>query len=168
MKTTGTEKSYFTLKITLHLIQGLGVQYFQWGEQWKVTVWLGVTGGRGIYPVHPADGISPCTGADVTAAEPSSSDSRGERPDPFAHTEEQLLGAGEGSYLPQPPLDREDALQAATVANLRAALMSKNSLLSLKADVPGDDSSLLFEYLPKGTHSLSRKFVGLCCLFIGA
>ncbi|XP_040506899.1 zinc finger and BTB domain-containing protein 46 isoform X3 [Gallus gallus] len=93
--------------------------------------------------------------ADVTAAEPSSSDSRGERPDPFAHTEEQLLGAGEGSYLPQPPLDREDALQAATVANLRAALMSKNSLLSLKADVLGDDSSLLFEYLPKGTHSLS-------------
>ncbi|XP_003212108.2 zinc finger and BTB domain-containing protein 46 isoform X5 [Meleagris gallopavo] len=93
--------------------------------------------------------------AEVTAAEPSSSDSRGERPDPFVHTEEQLLGAGEGSYLPQPPLDREDALQAATVANLRAALMSKNSLLSLKADVLGDDSSLLFEYLPKGTHSLS-------------
>ncbi|NXJ14092.1 ZBT46 protein, partial [Odontophorus gujanensis] len=93
--------------------------------------------------------------ADVTAAEPSSSDSRGERPDPFAHAEEQLLGAGEGSYLQQPPLDREDALQAATVANLRAALMSKNSLLSLKADVLGDDSSLLFEYLPKGTHSLS-------------
>ncbi|XP_052539532.1 zinc finger and BTB domain-containing protein 46 isoform X3 [Tympanuchus pallidicinctus] len=93
--------------------------------------------------------------ADVTAAEPSSSDSRGERPDPFVHSEEQLLGAGEGSYLPQPPLDREDALQAATVANLRAALMSKNSLLSLKADVLGDDSSLLFEYLPKGTHSLS-------------
>ncbi|XP_052539533.1 zinc finger and BTB domain-containing protein 46 isoform X4 [Tympanuchus pallidicinctus] len=87
--------------------------------------------------------------ADVTAAEPSSSDSRGERPDPFVHSEEQLLGAGEGSYLPQPPLDREDALQAATVANLRAALMSKNSLLSLKADVLGDDSSLLFEYLPK-------------------
>ncbi|XP_072206227.1 zinc finger and BTB domain-containing protein 46 isoform X5 [Excalfactoria chinensis] len=87
--------------------------------------------------------------ADVTAAEPSSSDNRGERPDPFAHTEEQLLGAGEGSYLPQPPLDREDALQAATVANLRAALISKNSLLSLKADVLGDDSSLLFEYLPK-------------------
>ncbi|XP_015737396.1 zinc finger and BTB domain-containing protein 46 isoform X1 [Coturnix japonica] len=94
--------------------------------------------------------------ADVTAAEPSSSDSRGERPDLFAHTEEQLLGAGEGSYLPQPPLDREDALQAAAVANLRAALISKNSLLSLKADVLGDDSSLLFEYLPKGTHSLSR------------
>lgn len=111
--------------------------------------------------MHPADGVSPCTGAEVTAAEPSSSDSRGERPDPFVHTEEQLLGAGEGSYLPQPPLDREDALQAATVANLRAALMSKNSLLSLKADVLGDDSSLLFEYLPKGTHSLSRKFVGL-------
>ncbi|OXB78498.1 UNVERIFIED_CONTAM: hypothetical protein H355_007528 [Colinus virginianus] len=106
--------------------------------------------------------------ADVTAAEPSSSDSRGERPDPFAHTEEQLLGAGEGSYLQQPPLDREDALQAATVANLRAALMSKNSLLSLKADVLGDDSSLLFEYLPKGTHSLSRKFVALCYLFTGA
>ncbi|KAM9218977.1 zinc finger and BTB domain-containing protein 46 [Leptosomus discolor] len=94
-------------------------------------------------------------GAEVAATEPSSSDSRVERPDPYANVEEALLG-GEGSYISQPLTpEKEDALQAATVANLRAALMSKNSLLSLKADMLGEDSSLLFEYLPKGTHSLS-------------
>ncbi|XP_041903565.1 zinc finger and BTB domain-containing protein 46 isoform X2 [Corvus kubaryi] len=93
--------------------------------------------------------------ADVAGTEPSSSDSRVERPDPYANVEEALLG-GESSYIQQPLTpDKEDALQAATVANLRAALMSKNSLLSLKADMLGEDSSLLFEYLPKGTHSLS-------------
>ncbi|XP_010218125.1 PREDICTED: zinc finger and BTB domain-containing protein 46 isoform X1 [Tinamus guttatus] len=85
------------------------------------------------------------TSADVAVAEPSSSDSRGERSEPYGAADEALL-PGEDSYL---------SLQAAAVANLRAALMSKNSLLSLKADVLGEDSSLLFEYLPKGTHSLS-------------
>ncbi|XP_059683190.1 zinc finger and BTB domain-containing protein 46 [Gavia stellata] len=94
-------------------------------------------------------------GADVTVTEPSSSDSRVERPDPYANVDEALIG-GEASYISQPLTpEKEDALQAATVANLRAALMSKNSLLSLKADMLGEDSSLLFEYLPKGTHSLS-------------
>ncbi|KAM9260262.1 zinc finger and BTB domain-containing protein 46 [Cariama cristata] len=93
--------------------------------------------------------------ADVTVTEPSSSDSRVERSDPYANVEEALIG-GEASYISQPLTpEKEDALQAATVANLRAALMSKNSLLSLKADMLGEDSSLLFEYLPKGTHSLS-------------
>ncbi|KAM6053181.1 zinc finger and BTB domain-containing protein 46 isoform 1-T6 [Theristicus caerulescens] len=94
--------------------------------------------------------------ADVTVTEPSSSDSRVEQSDPYANVEEALIG-GEASYISQPLTpEKEDALQAATVANLRAALMSKNSLLSLKADMLGEDSSLLFEYLPKGTHSLSR------------
>ncbi|KAM6248325.1 zinc finger and BTB domain-containing protein 46 isoform 2-T5 [Porphyrio hochstetteri] len=93
--------------------------------------------------------------ADVTVTEPSSSDSRMDRSDPYANVDEALI-AGEASYISQPLTpEKEDALQAATVANLRAALMSKNSLLSLKADMLGDDSSLLFEYLPKGTHSLS-------------
>ncbi|KAM6053188.1 zinc finger and BTB domain-containing protein 46 isoform 3-T8 [Theristicus caerulescens] len=93
--------------------------------------------------------------ADVTVTEPSSSDSRVEQSDPYANVEEALIG-GEASYISQPLTpEKEDALQAATVANLRAALMSKNSLLSLKADMLGEDSSLLFEYLPKGTHSLS-------------
>uniref|UniRef100_A0A8C3WDN3 Zinc finger and BTB domain-containing protein 46 n=1 Tax=Catagonus wagneri TaxID=51154 RepID=A0A8C3WDN3_9CETA len=94
--------------------------------------------------------------ADLTVAEAGSSDSRGERPELFAHTDEGLLGA-EASYL-GPPLtpEKDDVLpQAAAVANLRAALRSKNSLLSLKADVLGDDSSLLLEYLPQGAHSLS-------------
>lgn len=96
--------------------------------------------------------------ADLTSTEASGSDSRGDRAELYAHVDEGLLG-GEASYL-GPPLtpEKDDALhQATAVANLRAALMSKNSLLSLKADVLGDDSSLLLEYLPKGAHSLARK-----------
>ncbi|XP_019661960.2 zinc finger and BTB domain-containing protein 46 isoform X1 [Ailuropoda melanoleuca] len=95
--------------------------------------------------------------ADLTVTEAGSSDSRGERAELFGHVDEGLLG-GEASYL-GPPLtsEKEEALhQATAVANLRAALLSKNSLLSLKADVLGDDSSLLLDYLPKGAHSLSR------------
>lgn len=96
--------------------------------------------------------------SDLTVTEASNSDSRGDRVDLCAHVDEGLLGA-EASYLGRPLTpEKDEALQQATaVANLRAALMSKNSLLSLKADVLGDDSALLLEYLPKGTHSLSRK-----------
>lgn len=96
--------------------------------------------------------------SDLTVTEASSSDSRGDRVSLCAHMDEGLLGA-EASYLGRPLTpEKDEALQqAAAVANLRAALMSKNSLLSLKADVLGDDSALLLEYLPKGTHSLSRK-----------
>ncbi|XP_073744466.1 zinc finger and BTB domain-containing protein 46 isoform X4 [Callorhinus ursinus] len=96
--------------------------------------------------------------ADLTVTEASSSDSRGERAELFGHVDEGLLG-GEASYL-GPPLtpEKEEALhQATAVANLRAALLSKNSLLSLKADMLRDDSSLLLDYLPKGTHSLSHR-----------
>uniref|UniRef100_A0A8D0HSW4 Zinc finger and BTB domain containing 46 n=1 Tax=Sphenodon punctatus TaxID=8508 RepID=A0A8D0HSW4_SPHPU len=100
---------------------------------------------------------------DVTVTEPSSSNSRMERSDLYANVDEALLG-GEASYLSEPLTpEKEDALQAAAVANLRAALMSKNSLLSLKADMLGEESSLLFEYLPKGTHSLSRLGTNLNC-----
>ncbi|XP_008108444.1 zinc finger and BTB domain-containing protein 46 isoform X1 [Anolis carolinensis] len=92
---------------------------------------------------------------DLTGAEANSSDSRIERVDLYSAVDEALLG-GEASYLSQPLTpEKENALQAVAVANLRAALMSKNSLLSLKADMLGEESSLLFEYLPKGTHSLS-------------
>ncbi|XP_026544397.1 zinc finger and BTB domain-containing protein 46 [Notechis scutatus] len=92
---------------------------------------------------------------DLTGAEPNNSDNRIERVDLYAKVDEALLG-GDVSYLSQPlNPEKEDALQALAVANLRAALMSKNSLLSLKADMLGEESSLLFEYLPKGTHSLS-------------
>ncbi|XP_066417677.1 zinc finger and BTB domain-containing protein 46 isoform X1 [Molothrus aeneus] len=112
-----------------------------------------------VLPLLPASGwpySSRDPSADAAGTEPSSSDSRVERPEPYSNVEEALL-AGESSYIQQPLTpDKEDALQAATVANLRAALMSKNSLLSLKADMLSEDSSLLFEYLPKGTHSLSR------------
>lgn len=126
-------------------------------------------GGQGVAPAPqsapprpggPRNDLLSLSSADVDLAvtEAGSSDSRGERADLYAHGDEGLLG-GEASYL-GPPLtpEKDDALQqATTVANLRAALMSKNSLLSLKADVLGDDSSLLLEYLPKGAHSLSCK-----------
>ncbi|XP_029689029.1 zinc finger and BTB domain-containing protein 46 isoform X2 [Takifugu rubripes] len=94
-------------------------------------------------------------GADVT--EPNSSDSRGERLDFFLKQEEALTT--EASYLG--PSESEEAGGGAgrgtisSVANLKAALMSKNSLLSMRSDMMGDDNPLLYEYLPKGGHSLS-------------
>lgn len=97
------------------------------------------------------------SGADVT--EPNSSDSRGERLDFFLKQEEALTT--EPSYLG--PSESEEAVGRAgggtlsSVANLKAALMSKNSLLSLRAEMMGDDNPLLYEYLPKGGHSLSCK-----------
>lgn len=104
---------------------------------------------------------------DLTGTEPGSSDGRIERVDLYASVDEALLG-GEASYLSQPLTpEKEEALQAMAVANLRAALMSKNSLLSLKADMLGEESSLLFEYLPKGTHSLSCKLLFLLTLLKG-
>ncbi|KAM9786105.1 zinc finger and BTB domain-containing protein 46 [Neosynchiropus ocellatus] len=94
-------------------------------------------------------------GADVT--EPNSSDSRGERLDFFLKQEESL--ATEPGFMGQ--TESEEAGAGAgggtisSVANLKAALMSKNSLLSLRAEMMGDDNPLLYEYLPKGGHSLS-------------
>ncbi|XP_064377723.1 zinc finger and BTB domain-containing protein 46 isoform X3 [Dromaius novaehollandiae] len=68
--------------------------------------------------------------ADAAAAEPSSSDSHVERSDLYAGVDDALLG-GEASYLSQPLTpEKEDALQAATVANLRAALMRPGTNLS--------------------------------------
>uniref|UniRef100_A0A803J9M9 Zinc finger and BTB domain-containing protein 46 n=1 Tax=Xenopus tropicalis TaxID=8364 RepID=A0A803J9M9_XENTR len=90
---------------------------------------------------------------EVTVIEPGSSDSREERVDLYSQGEESLQG-GEATYLPHPlSLEKEEG--HGQVTNLRSALLSKNSLLALKADVLGEESSLLFEYLPKGTHSLS-------------
>lgn len=96
------------------------------------------------------------SGADVT--EPNSSDSRGERLDFFVKQEEALTA--EPSFLGTN--ESEEASRGAgagisSVANLKAALMSKNSLLSLRAEMMGDDNPLLYEYLPKGGHSLSCK-----------
>ncbi|XP_029012129.1 zinc finger and BTB domain-containing protein 46 isoform X2 [Betta splendens] len=94
-------------------------------------------------------------GADVT--EPNSSDSRGERLDFFLKQEEAL--SAEPGFMG--PGESEEAGGGAgggamsSVANLKAALMSKNSLLSLRAEMMGDDNPLLYEYLPKGGHSLS-------------
>lgn len=91
--------------------------------------------------------------------EPNSSDSRGERLDFFLKQEEGLTT--EPSYLG--PNESEEAGGGtgggtiSSVANLKAALMSKNSLLSLRAEMMGDDNPLLYEYLPKGGHSLSCK-----------
>ncbi|XP_056404401.1 zinc finger and BTB domain-containing protein 46 isoform X2 [Hyla sarda] len=90
------------------------------------------------------------SGDDVTVIEPGSSDSREERVDLYSQEEESLQG-GEPNYLPHTlALEKDDNHQQVTsVSNLRSALLSKNSLLSLKADVLGEESSLLFEYLPK-------------------
>uniref|UniRef100_UPI00398EE761 zinc finger and BTB domain-containing protein 46-like isoform X1 n=2 Tax=Pristiophorus japonicus TaxID=55135 RepID=UPI00398EE761 len=87
------------------------------------------------------------TGADVT--EPSSSDSRGDRPDFCQNPEEPLAGV-ESNYLSQFVASVKEEQQASTVANLRAALLSKHSFLSVKSDQPGDDNPIIFEYLPKG------------------
>uniref|UniRef100_A0A3Q3BG77 Zinc finger and BTB domain-containing protein 46 n=1 Tax=Kryptolebias marmoratus TaxID=37003 RepID=A0A3Q3BG77_KRYMA len=92
---------------------------------------------------------------DVT--EPNSSDSRSERLDFFLKQEEALTA--EPGFLGTN--ESEEAGGGAvgggisSVANLKAALMSKNSLLSLRAEMMGDDNPLLYEYLPKGGHSLS-------------
>ncbi|XP_053309430.1 zinc finger and BTB domain-containing protein 46 isoform X2 [Spea bombifrons] len=83
---------------------------------------------------------------DVTVIEPGSSDSREERVELYSQGEESLQG-GEATY--NISLEKDDRPQITSVTNLRSALLSKNSLLSLKADVLGEESSLLFEYLPK-------------------
>ncbi|XP_054648232.1 zinc finger and BTB domain-containing protein 46 isoform X3 [Dunckerocampus dactyliophorus] len=97
------------------------------------------------------------SGADVT--EPNSSDSRGERLDFFLKQEEALaaepgfLGTNESEEVSRGGGGGCGTISS--VANLKAALMSKNSLLSLRAEMMGDDNPLLYEYLPKGGHSLS-------------
>lgn len=96
----------------------------------------------GGWPYNSRDG----TGADVT--EPSSSDSRGDRSDFCQNAEEPLAGV-ESSYLSQFVASVKEEQQVSTVANLRAALLSKHSFLSVKSDQPGDDKSIIFEYLPK-------------------
>ncbi|XP_063064184.1 zinc finger and BTB domain-containing protein 46 [Engraulis encrasicolus] len=116
-------------------------------------------------------------GSDVNEA--NSSDSRGERLDFFVKQEDGLGHQGDGPFMgPSPGSERGDDGPGAngvgdgggagigavgrsngggngsSVANLRAALMSKNSLLSLRSEILGDDSPLLFEY-KGGSHSLS-------------
>ncbi|XP_048406108.2 zinc finger and BTB domain-containing protein 46-like isoform X3 [Stegostoma tigrinum] len=100
---------------------------------------LTVTG----WPYNSRDG----SGADVT--EPSSSDNRGDRSDFCQNPEEPLTGV-ESNYLSQFVASVKEEQQASTVANLRAALLSKHNFLSVKSDQPGDDNPIIFEYLPKG------------------
>lgn len=90
-------------------------------------------------------------GAEVM--EPNIPDSRSECMDLLVKQEEAT--AGDGGFLSG---ERDEAVaqeRAGSVANLRAALMSKNSLLSLGVEMLGEDNPLLFDYLPKGGHSLS-------------
>lgn len=118
----------------------------------------------GLQPALTSDYPCLLSGADLAVPEAGSSERHGDRTDLYPHVEEGLLG-GDTSYL-GPPLtpDKDEVLQqAAAVANLRAALMSKNSLLSLKADVLGEESSLLLECLPRGAHSLSCKWQSPGC-----
>ncbi|XP_055964018.1 zinc finger and BTB domain-containing protein 46 [Sorex fumeus] len=121
--------------------------------------------GDGSRPGSPVPSFLPAStwpfgsrdpGADLAIPEAGGPDRHGDRADLYAHVEESLLG-GDVSCL-GPPLtpEKDEALQqAAAVANLRAALLSKNSLLSLKADVLSEESSLLLECLPPGAHGLS-------------
>ncbi|XP_059836625.1 zinc finger and BTB domain-containing protein 46 isoform X3 [Hypanus sabinus] len=97
----------------------------------------------GGWPYSSRDG----TGVDVT--EPSSSDSRGDRSDFCQNPEEPLAGV-ESNYLSQFVASVKEEQQASTVANLRAALLSKHNFLSVKSDQPGEDNPIIFEYLPKG------------------
>ncbi|XP_028309306.1 uncharacterized protein zbtb46 isoform X1 [Gouania willdenowi] len=104
------------------------------------------------------------TGADVN--ELNSSDSRGERLDFFLKQEEPLTT--EPNFLSANESDEVGGGAGggaiSSVANLKAALMSKNSLLSLRAEMMGDDNPLLYEYLPKGGHSLSwLRSNNYCC-----
>ncbi|XP_072097389.1 zinc finger and BTB domain-containing protein 46 isoform X2 [Mobula birostris] len=98
----------------------------------------------GGWPYSSRDG----TGVDVT--EPSSSDSRGDRSDFCQNPEEPLAGV-ESNYLSQFVASVKEEQQASTVANLRAALLSKHNFLSVKSDQPGEDNPIIFEYLPKGS-----------------
>lgn len=86
------------------------------------------------------------------------SDTRDQRIDFFMKQEEALAGdpGFHGSH------EREEVVgerqeQCGSVANLRAALMSKNSLLSLGTEMFSEENTLLFDYLPKGGHSISCK-----------
>ncbi|XP_051946677.1 zinc finger and BTB domain-containing protein 46 isoform X2 [Xyrauchen texanus] len=81
------------------------------------------------------------------------SDSRSERLELLVKQEE--AAAGDGGFLPRERDEGTVQERGSSVANLRAALMSKNSLLSLGAEMLGEESSLLFDYLPKGGHTLS-------------
>ena len=85
--------------------------------------------------------------------EANSSDSRGERLD-FFLKQEEAAGADSG-FLGPNESEEAGGGTVASVANLKAALMSKNSLLSLRAEMLGEENPLLYEYLPKGAHSLS-------------
>lgn len=111
--------------------------------------------------LQPGSHWLPCfsSGAELAISEAGGPDRHGN--DLYTPVEESLLGAGAGCLGPPLTPEKDEALQqAAAVANLRAALMSKNSLLSLKADVLGEERSLLLECLPRGAHSLSRECLG--------
>ncbi|XP_042197684.1 zinc finger and BTB domain-containing protein 46 isoform X2 [Callorhinchus milii] len=87
------------------------------------------------------------TCADVI--EPSSSDSRGDRAD-FCQNPEEPLAGEESSFLSQPVTSIKEEQQASTVASLRAALLSKHGLISVKHDPQGgEDNPIIFEYLPQ-------------------
>ncbi|XP_051518774.1 zinc finger and BTB domain-containing protein 46-like isoform X3 [Myxocyprinus asiaticus] len=90
-------------------------------------------------------------GTEVT--ESNISDSRSERLELLVKQEE--AAAGDGGFLPGERDEGTAQERGSSVANLRAALMSKNSLLSLGAEMLGEENSLLFDYLPKGGHALS-------------
>ncbi|XP_027001087.1 zinc finger and BTB domain-containing protein 46 isoform X1 [Tachysurus fulvidraco] len=100
------------------------------------------------------------TQADIPGADEAepSTDTRDQRIDFFMKQEESGEPGFHGSSLAN---DRAEVVggsqeQGGSVASLRAALMSKNSLLSLGTEMFSEENTLLFDYLPKGGHTLSR------------
>lgn len=91
--------------------------------------------------------------------EPRIPDGRDDRLDFFLKQEEAvILEPGfMGTNESEEHAGGVDDETVSSVANLKAALMSKNSLLSLRAEMLGDDNHLLYEYLPKGGHTLTCK-----------
>ncbi|XP_027001090.1 zinc finger and BTB domain-containing protein 46 isoform X2 [Tachysurus fulvidraco] len=99
------------------------------------------------------------TQADIPGADEAepSTDTRDQRIDFFMKQEESGEPGFHGSSLAN---DRAEVVggsqeQGGSVASLRAALMSKNSLLSLGTEMFSEENTLLFDYLPKGGHTLS-------------
>ncbi|XP_036386159.1 zinc finger and BTB domain-containing protein 46-like [Megalops cyprinoides] len=92
------------------------------------------------------------SGQDIPGVGGAEEDSHGDKQDFLEKQDDALLSGDAPGCLPPPPGSEKDepAGQATSVASLQEALMSKSSLLSFRAEMLGEESPLLLEYLPKG------------------